>query len=642
MQAKITAEGEEAKKVYQEFEEWCESQARKLGFELKTEKGEAQELGATVESERANEVSLTSKIADISETISKAEKELKEATQVREKEAADFKAEAEELSEVVALLHKAIRVLEAEQKGGGASMAQLSSANSVTQALSALVQASTLTSAQAQRVASLDLSLEEEAAQLGAPSGPVYEEHDSGIVKTLERIMQKAQSQLDEAQQTEKTALQNYEILKSSLEDEIMHAKKEMAEAKAGLAASGEEMAVAEGELAETTEEIKADEQSKEDLQHQCMAKAQDYESTRKSREEELEALAQAKKAIAESTGGPATSLLQLRAQSGAPASVQVPFAVVRRLRALGAQDSSAALTQLASRISTAVSLSTRQGADPFKKVRGMISDMLERLEQEAASDATQKAFCDKELSEAKTKKEGKDTEIEELSTKVDQMTSRSAKLKEQVATLQTELADLAQSQAEMDALRKEEHSDYVKKKAELEEGLEGVKLALKVLRDYYGQEGQEHKTSGQSSSLIAMIEVCESDFSKGLSETIATEESAAAAYKQQSGDNDVDKASKEKAVKFKTKEAAGLDKSVAENSNDLTGVQAELDAVVQYLKKLEDKCVGKPDSYEERKEAREKELTGLKEALSILEGEEALVQRSTRMLRGIRHHIAA
>jgi chromosome segregation ATPase len=498
-------------------------------------------------------------------------------------------------------------------------------------------------SSEAERVASLEARFEDSDAEFGAPAGAVYEEHDSGIIKTLQGISDKAEAQLDKAQQEESTALENFEMLKQSLEDEISHAKKEMAEAKAGLAASGEEKAVAEGELVETKKEIRADAKSREDLERECMAKAQDYEATTKSREEELSALAEAKKAIAEATGGPETSFLQVSLQSKSPDSVQVPFAVVRRLRELGKQQNSAALSQLAARMATTVSLSTVQGADPFKKVRGMISDMLERLEKEAAQDATQKAYCDKELAETKTKKQEKGTEVEDLSTKLEQMSSRSAKLKEQVATLQTELADIAKSQAEMDAMRKEERSAYMKKKAELEEGLEGVKLALKVLRDYYGKADKAHDASDTSSSLISMIEVCESDFSKGLSETVATEESAQAAYDEQSKDNEVDKASKEEAVKFKTKEAAGLDKSVSEYTNDRSGVQAELDAVLEYLKKLEAKCIGKPDSYEERKDAREKELAGLKEALSILEGEETLVQFATRRsLRGVHIQDAA
>merc|ERR1719426_240242 len=111
---------------------------------------------------------------------------------------------------------------------------------------------------------------------------------------------------------------------------------------------------------------------------------------------------------------------------------------------------------------------------------------MIEKLLKEAAEDAAKKAYCDKEMAETKAKKEELETDIEELTTKIDKMTADSAKLKEEVATLSKELADLAKSQAEMDKVREEEKTTFTANKAEMEQGLEGIKLALKVLRDYY------------------------------------------------------------------------------------------------------------------------------------------------------------
>merc|ERR1719163_2244527 len=232
---------------------------------------------------------------------------------------------------------------------------------------------------------------------------------------------------------------------------------------------------------------------------------------------------------------------------------------------------------------------------------------------------------------------------IEKLTTKIDQASARSKQLKEQVAQLSSELKDLAASRAEATKLRQDEHSAFVQNKAELEQGIEGVKLALKVLRDYYAQK-EATSDQGAGSSIIGLLEVCERDFTKGLAEAVSTEEEAARSYDQSEKDNEIDKVTKEKDVEYKTKEAAKLDKVIADTTKDRATEQAELDAVLEYLKKLEDMCVSKVETYAERKAHREAEIAGLREALNILENEaaSALIQKQERRtLRGYRGLVA-
>merc|ERR1712039_39235 len=136
---------------------------------------------------------------------------------------------------------------------------------------------------------------------------------------------------------------------------------------------------------------------------------------------------------------------------------------------------------------------SAAQGADPFGKVKGLIANMIEKLEAEAEADATHKAYCDKELAESNQKKADKEGEIAKLSTKIDQMQARSAQLKSEVAGLQKALAELAAAQAEMNKMRAEENAAFKTNKADMEQGLEGVKLALKILREYYAKGDAAH-----------------------------------------------------------------------------------------------------------------------------------------------------
>jgi len=73
--------------------------------------------------------------------------------------------------------------------------------------------------------------------------------------------------------------------------------------------------------------------------------------------------------------------------------------------------------------------------------------------------------------------------------------------------------------------------------------------------------------------------------------------------------------------------------------SGDLSTASDELAAVNQGLDKLKEMCVAKAEPYAEKKARKEAEISGLKEALQILEGEAALLQtRSKRTLRGVHH----
>merc|ERR1719162_1497233 len=171
--------------------------------------------------------------------------------------------------------------------------------------------------------------------------------------------------------------------------------------------------------------------------------------------------------------------------------------------------------------------------------------------------------------------------------------------------------------------------------------GIEGVKKALSVLKDYYAKGDASHSAAqGAGDGIISLLEVCESDFTKGLTEMTADEESQGSDHEAFTKENQISNTMKSQDVKYKTKDAAGLDKNVAELSTDLDSTSDELAAVLKGLDKLNEMCVAKAEPYAEKKARRESEIAGLKDALQILEGEAALLQKSAkRTLRGVHAH---
>merc|ERR1719440_2373392 len=175
-----------------------------------------------------------------------------------------------------------------------------------------------------------------------------------------------------------------------------------MNEEKSLKAATEEQMATAEGDLAETTKELAKDKASLEEASTTCMSVAADHEATVKSRTEELTAIATAEKVLKETSSGAvgqSYSLLQLQSSTDLK-NVEVANVIKKLAR----DHHSAALAQLASRIGAVMRLGAADGEDVFGKIKGLISDMIAKLQKEAESEATEKAYCDEEMAKTSAK----------------------------------------------------------------------------------------------------------------------------------------------------------------------------------------------------------------------------------------------
>jgi len=641
----VIKEGEAVQKTYEEFAEWCEDRSRELGFEIKTASAQVEELKATILDSDSQAQALTEKIEDLGSSIATNSADLKAATGIRTKEKVDFQGEEKTLTETISALERAIGILEKELAKGGASMMQLKGAASLETAFNIMVKGFALSSADGTRLSAFVQQQSDDSDaddEMGAPAAAVYESKSGSIVDTLEGILEKAEAQLDTLRKTETNKQNNFNMLKQSLEDEMKFGNEEKETATKSLSKTGEVKAVAQGDLSTTSKDLSEDQSDLASTHQDCMTKAETFESETKERGEELKALAMAKKAVLDSMKGAAASFLQTDSDARARLASQfglANFEAVRFMRDLARKSNSPELAQLASRMATVYRLEQNSGSrDPFAKVKGLITDMLAKLEKEAAAAADQKQWCDKELAESKAKKELSGSELESLTTKIESASSHSAKLKEEVSTLQQELAGLAQAQASADSIRAEEKAVYETTKPEIDAGLKGVKLALKILNDYFAKSG-ESSSAGAGSGIIGMLEVVESDLTKSLAELQASEDMSERGHDKLTQENYISKKMKEGDVKYKTKEFTALDKSLTELTADRRGVQAEFDAVLEYLESVTKKCTYKVETYAEKVARRKAEVEGLKQALDILENEVALVQTSFH-LRGVRKHL--
>merc|ERR1719453_2920723 len=484
-------------------------------FDIKTGKSGSERFAASVDDFTAKIGVAETKIGELSDAIASDEKDLKSATAIREKEYKDFLKVDADLASSVDMLERAIGILERELAKTGFMQIDKTSFNKVMTAVQAVIDVSAVTNAAdaVKLQALLQASTSEDDLELqpaGAPDPAAYKSSSGGIISALEDMLEKAKAQQSEAQKEEMNAKFDFDMLKQKLEDQVKFANKELDDTKKSKAASEEGKAESEGNLEKSNKGVSEDGKKLKELQQECMTKAEEYEVEMHDREGELEALATAKKILVEKTGGAADraysmlqddseSFLQVSMKTGLKTRTRAMARLLEQRDAVIAQvqriakDGSTEMMQLAQRLRMASLMS----ADPFAKIKGMIQEMIEKLVEEAGKEAEHKAYCDKEMGETKVKKADKTEEVEDLTVKIDKATSKIAKLKLDINTLMKELVKIAEEQQTADKIRAEEKAAWDSAEADFSSGLEGVGMALQVLRDYYTEKEESLLQTG-------------------------------------------------------------------------------------------------------------------------------------------------
>lgn len=631
--SKVMADGEAEKALYEKFEDWCKDETVSNQYTLKTAQGKAEELQALIAKETGRISSLSSSIADLAATTTRNQKDLEAAIAIREKEHSDFVTADAELGEDIDQLARAMGILRKNMAATGFAQTNIDSVLSTLQLVLQASSVKTEDKAKLQGFLQASSGDDDDFLSRSAPAAAAYKTHSGAIFDVLEDMKSKASALRKEGQESEMKAQHSFNLLKQSLETAIAQDGKELDAAKKAKAVSEEAKAMAEGDLGRTQDTIAETTKYLSDVATDCQEKAADHEASTKSREEELAALAEAKKVISGMTGGAAAreyDFMQVSEREAVRVMDPAKEKIVTLLQKLGREYSDTMLTQFAVKVKTTVLMG---GDDVFAKVKSMIQGLLDKLVEEAQAEASHKAWCDKETAETKAKIDDHTSKIETLSTRADKADATIEQLKSTIATLESEIADLIKTQATMDSIRAEEKAAFAASNKDYDDGIEGLTIALKVLRDYYAEKETEafvqqpatavHSKSGDAATgIIGLLEVCQSDFMKSKATGEVQEETAQKEYERISNENAVSKASKETELTFSKKEKTSTERLLGEIKGDKEQEDAELSAVLEYQSQLTPACVAKAETYEERKSRRTAEIAGLKEALSILEGE--------------------
>merc|ERR1719181_869014 len=124
---------------------------------------------------------------------------------------------------------------------------------------------------------------------------------------------------------------------------------------------------------------------------------------------------------------------------------------------------------------------------DPFKKIKGMIQELIERLLQEEADEANHKGWCDTEISKTLKDRDYRLRDVAELHESLEGLNARHGVLVEQISDLTTEIDTLTSDLANQTALRSDEKTEHETTIADAEEGETAIKEAIDILSHFYG-----------------------------------------------------------------------------------------------------------------------------------------------------------
>lgn len=589
----------------------------------------------------------------------KLSKDLDDTIARCKKEEAAYDAEAADLNKAISSLKSAIKAM----KDTGGSAASLLAIQSVVTELSASRASSgaqqTLLSLMQQRV---------------DPENPEYGYHSQDIIDLCAQLLtdfKKSKQDLDtEWGKTDKAC----KATKKSLKKEMKSNADAMEKLGNKIERLAKEIAGHREDLIEDQGALKDDELYLKDLTARCEDRANDYDQRSAMRADELKALTEALDVLtkrvksADDDANERAAFLQkaMPVASAKPSEVNSKtlkaFSFLQNALAkehgktfLERTDGSleletkknnalAFLRSEGRRIEsvTIASLTARVAADPFKKVKGLIQKLIERLLEESRAEATKKGFCDEALGSAEHERNARFEQANDLSREIKSLEAKEDELSEEIDELTKAIKEESDTLKKTTEDREEEKSENMDTLKVAKEGLAAVTEALLILKSFYSQAAKasaalvqaspvDEDTSGPGFSgnykgkqggmkaVFALLEVIQSDFDRTLRKTDEAEQKAHRDYVEFSQTSKSSIAGKETKKELDEQDLQTTKTTLKKKMSDLQDTVDLLDKALEELEELKPTCIDTGMSYEERVKKREEEIAALEKALQIL-----------------------
>lgn len=680
VQTKVLGEGEKEAATYNEFACFCKDMTVDKRDAITKGEDDKTALISKIGDCEDQRDEMDTTIETLTEDIKEAEEELEKETKERKATQAQYDIDESDLSGAISAVDKAIKVIKSSKKP---SLAQLQSVGKTIKDAVALADALGLgSSAKAQKASMFlqqpDVEMED------------YKFKSDGVIETLEGLQGDFRTMKNEVDATEVKSVAEYDAFKQEKLDLIKAKNKEMDDTQKKRSNKNKEIATTSEKLTTTAAVLLDDQQYLAELAQICSDKAKTWDQRSRVRADELSALTAAIDIVKERVSEKTSSSTIRFVQSGV--SVRLAAAMARDPHALEAVEAEAeaadsrnalGFLQRSSRVLLSRLVSPHEGklneaneagrqavikllstqskrshstilsalanqiaADPFAKIKTLITELIERLLSEAAAESDQKGFCDKATAEAKQKRGNAANSVRELNGHLAENEAIHAKLVIDLENLSEEIEELETKQEEAAKMRKEEKAENEETVVEAEAGLEAVSEAIDIIDKFYKTAAKEEVdldliqkgpmddmpdagfdageaytgAGGDSGGVLGMMEVIQSDFQRTIKETKKAEAEAEDEFHDFNTETGKSLAEKNMAQEQKTKQKDNVAEEIEEDEGNLADQTAILKNAIKELLVLKPTCVDTGMSYEERVARREDEIEALKKALCIFQ----------------------
>jgi len=611
MQKSVAEEGEKEEELFDAFMCYCKNGESALDKSISEGKAQVEQLTAVITRGTSEKSQLDQDIVQHKADREEAEKVTKEATAMREKEAAEFASSSGDAKSNIQSLTTA---LEALKKGASASLLQ----TGVGQTIRSVIRTSPLVQDEEREVL---LSFLE--------SGSGMEGGSDQIIGIMEQMRDTMQADLKESEDREAESLATYQSLMSSKSTEIGAATKAIETKMSRTGKVAVETVQAKADLQSTGKAVAADTDFKSNLAKNCAIKQKEYDEKNKLRAQEMEAISEVIKMLSSDDALelfkktlPSASFLQVSSRSKASSR--------SHLRSL---ISAAAPDQASSKNRSPLLLALGRRSGGFEKVVGMVDGMVGVLEGEQGGDDKMDVWCKAELEAAQGEAKATEGDISDLEATMEEQKDDIDSVAAAIESLKTGLVELDKSVAEATEQRKKEHAEYLSTAAANQAAVELLGMAKNRMNKFYNptlykepakkeeEELLQYKKSEQSAGIIAMLDGIIKDVEGDIAEAKRDEEEAQKDYETDMTDAATKRSDDSKLTV--TKEAEKAEKNGKyEDGKELKRTKGmQLNVLEEKIKNLHKTCDFLLEQYAKIKEERTKEEEGLKASKMVLSG---------------------